>query len=102
MAAVLRILAVGVLALATAPVWAVTDCSRPKTSIDWLLCSNDKAALADNIMAAAFRDAFRRTDDKDALIQDQERWKREVRDACNDIPCLMRAFQDRTSELETW
>lgn len=81
---------------------AVTDCSRPKTSIDWLLCSNDKAALADNMMAAAFRDAFRRTEDKDALIQDQERWKHEVRDACNDIPCLTRAYQDRTSELETW
>lgn len=101
MRAVLRIV-LGAFALAALQAEAVTDCSRPKTSIDWLLCSNDKAAMADNIMAAAFRDAFRRTEDKDALIQDQERWKHEVRDACNDIPCLMRAYQDRTSELETW
>ncbi|HZR01866.1 MAG TPA: lysozyme inhibitor LprI family protein [Burkholderiales bacterium] len=90
-------------ALLAGPATAATDCSRPnKSSIDMMLCSNDKLALADNIMARAFRDAFNRTERREALIEDQERWRKTVRDACKDVPCLMRAYQDRTSELDTW
>lgn len=91
-----------VLTLAAAQSPAAIDCSRPKSGVDWLLCSNDRVALADQIMAIAFRDAFHRAEDKDALMQDQEHWRRTVRDACNDVPCLIRVYQDRTSELETW
>jgi uncharacterized protein len=84
------------------PATAVTDCSRPKTNIDRLMCSSDKLAVAEQIMAVAFRDAFYRTSDRDALIQEQEQWRKNVRDACNDVPCLLEAFQRRTSELETY
>jgi len=82
---------------------AATDCGKlRKTNIEMLLCSNERLARADNLMALAFRDAFRRTEDPEALRSDQQRWTREVRDACNDVPCLMRAFEDRASELQTW
>lgn len=67
-----------------------------------LLCSNDRVARADALMAAAFRDAFNRTDRREALIQDQERWRQAVRDQCLDVPCLLRVYEDRASELETW
>lgn len=85
---------------ASAP--AITDCSKPRDKIDWLLCSNDRLAAADQRMAVAFRDAFNRTADRDALIDDQARWRKTVRDACNDVPCLLKAYQDRTSALETY
>lgn len=82
---------------------AVTDCGKPrKTNIEMLLCSNERLARADNLMALAFRDAFRRTEDPEALRSDQQRWTREVRDACNDVPCLMRVLEDRASALQTW
>ena len=81
---------------------AVTDCSKATTNIDRLLCSSDKLAVADQMMAAAFRDAFYRTRDRDALIKEQELWRKNVRDACNDVPCLLEAYQRRTSELETY
>lgn len=67
-----------------------------------ILCSNDRVARADGLMAAAFRDAFNRTDRRETLIQEQKRWRKEVRDRCVDVPCLLRAYEDRTSELETW
>ena len=66
------------------------------------MCSSDKVALADQLMAMAFRDAFYRTQDKDALIKEQEEWRKNVRDACNDVPCLLEAYERRTSELETY
>ncbi|HEY7760123.1 MAG TPA: hypothetical protein VIA64_11970 [Burkholderiales bacterium] len=97
-----RIVLACVLSLAAGQSPAAIDCSRPKSGVDWLLCSNDKVALADHIMAIAFRAAFYRAEDKEALVEDQERWRRTVRDACNDVPCLIRVYQDRTSELETW
>jgi uncharacterized protein len=89
--------------LATVPAGAAINCSKPnKSGVEWLICSNDRVAAADQLMSAAFRDAFRRAPDKDALIKEQEDWRRNVRDACNDVPCLLRAFQQRTSELETY
>jgi uncharacterized protein len=88
--------------LSASPLFAATDCSRARTNVERLLCSSDRLAAADNLMAVAFRDAFHRTDRREDLIADQERWRKTVRDACNDVPCLVRAYEDRTSELETW
>ena len=83
--------------------YAVPDCSKPnKTKTDWLLCSSDKAAVADQLMAAAFRDAFNRVKDQAALLKEQEEWNRDVRDACNDVPCLVKAYRDRANALETY
>ncbi len=94
------------LAVALSPwaleVVAVTDCSKAKTNIDRLMCSNDKVGVADQLMAMAFRSAFYRAQDKDALIKEQEEWRKNVRDACNDVPCLLEAYERRTSELETY
>jgi uncharacterized protein len=84
------------------PVAAITDCSKAKTNIDRLMCSSDKVAVADQIMAEAFRGAYYRTHGKEALVKEQEEWRKNVRDACNDVPCLLDAYQRRTSELETY
>jgi uncharacterized protein len=96
------LLSIALWAWAPAPATAVTDCSRPASNIDRLLCSSDRLAAADQIMAMAFRDAFYRAQDRDALIKEQEQWRKNVRDACNDVPCLLEAYQRRTSELETY
>jgi len=97
-----RVIAV-LLVAGAQPALAVTDCSRAKTGVERLLCSNDRVALADHVMARAFRDALNRSSERrEELIEDQERWRKSVRDACPDVPCLMRVYEDRTSELETW
>jgi uncharacterized protein len=70
--------------------------------VEWLICSNDRVSAADEVMSMAFRDAMHRVQDKEALIKEQEQWRKNVRDACNDVPCLLRVFQQRTSELETY
>jgi uncharacterized protein len=93
----------GVIAVSWTPsAAAIADCSKPRTGVERLLCSNDRLAVADEKMALAFRDAFNRAKDKDALIKEQDDWRKDVRDACNDVPCLLDAYQRRTSELETY
>jgi uncharacterized protein len=84
------------------PAHAIVDCSKPKSNVERLLCTSDRLAIAEQLMAVAFRDAFYRTADKDALVKDQEHWRETVRDACNDVPCLLEAYQRRTLELETY
>jgi uncharacterized protein len=89
--------------LASACAWGAVNCYKPnKTGVEWLICTNDRVSVAEELMSMAFRDAFNRTRDKEALIQEQELWRKNVRDACNDVPCLLRAFERRTSELETY
>jgi uncharacterized protein len=96
------LLFVPVLAIA-APAWGAINCSKPnKTGVEMLICSNDRVAAADELMASAFRDAFLRSRDKEALVKEQDEWRKSVRDACNDVPCLLRAFEQRTSELQTY
>jgi uncharacterized protein len=84
------------------PCAAVTDCSKPKTKVDWMLCSNDRAAMEEQRMALAFRQAVNRTEDRRKLLDEQKDWNEHVRDACNEIACLLKAYQERTQELETY
>jgi len=81
---------------------ALTDCSKPKTKIDWMLCSNERATVEEQRMALAFRDAMNRTEDRHKLLEEQTRWGEQVRDACNEIACLVKAYQERALELESY
>jgi uncharacterized protein len=82
--------------------WAVVDCSKPKTKVEWMLCSNDKAALEEERMALEFRAALNRTDRREALLREQREWNVNVRDLCNEVACLVKAYRDRASELQTY
>ena len=79
------------------------DCSKPKSNTERLICSNDRVGQAHELMAAAFLFAFRRApadDIRDRLRREQREWEVTVRDPCGDVPCLLRAYQDRTLDLQ--
>jgi uncharacterized protein len=85
-----------------APAKAAIDCSKATSNADRLVCSNDRLAVADERMALAFRNAIRRGVDRDKLISTQRQWQTNVRDACNDVACLMRAYEDRAADLDNF
>jgi len=82
------------------PAAAALDCSRARSNAEKMLCSNSRLALAEERMAYAFRDAIRHGADPSALMQSQRRWTTEIRDACNEVECMLKAYEDRTAELE--
>ena len=91
----------GLTGLATAA--AAQDCSKPKSNTERLICSNDRVGQAHELMAAAFLFAFRRApadDIRDRIRREQREWEVTVRDPCGDVPCLLRAYQDRTLDLQ--
>ena len=81
------------------PAAAAVDCSRARSNAEKMLCSNGRLSLAEERMAYAFREAIRRGADPSALMQSQRRWTTEIRDACNEVECMLKAFEDRTAEL---
>lgn len=98
-----RLLCATVLFGVCASALAAVDCSRPKTTVERFLCTNDRVSEANQQMAFAFLNAYRRVgnDEKRAVMREQQReWEAQVRDVCQDVPCLMRAYYDRTLELD--
>jgi uncharacterized protein len=79
---------------------AAQDCSRAKTNVEKLLCSNPRLAEADERLAFAFRGAIRRGADPKALMEAQGVWIREARDVCNDVECMLKAYEERISDLD--
>jgi uncharacterized protein len=81
---------------------AAIDCGRAKTNIDKLICSSSRLTVAENMMAFSYREAMRRGVDPYDLRRTQQQWRQKVRDACNDVPCLMKAFDERGAELDNY
>jgi uncharacterized protein len=79
------------------------DCSRPATSTERLICSNDRVSEADQRMAFSFFLAYRRALDgatKEQIRLAQREWETTVRDGCTDVPCLLRVYEERTLDLD--
>ena len=93
-------LAIALVVANPAPVLAALDCSRAKSNTEKLLCSNPRLAEADERMARAFRGAIHRGADPKTLMETQRVWIDDARDVCNDVECMLRAYEERISDLD--
>ena len=82
--------------------WPAIDCSRAKTNADLMICSNSKLAAAQEYMAWSFRQALRRGVNQDLLRDSQRAWYEKERNVCNDTSCLLKAFEERSAELDSY
>jgi uncharacterized protein len=97
------ILCAGLAALLADGAAQAMDCSRPATTTERLICSNDRVSEADQRMAFAFFLAYRRAPDgvrKEQIRLAQREWETTVRDGCTDVPCLLRVYDERTLDLD--
>ncbi|KPK26818.1 MAG: hypothetical protein AMJ66_11535 [Betaproteobacteria bacterium SG8_40] len=81
---------------------AAVDCSRAKSNVDKLVCSSSVLGVAEEEMARSYRSAMRRGVDLRELQRTHIEWYEQVRNACNDVPCLLKAFDDRSAELDNY
>jgi len=88
--------------LVSGAAWAAIDCSRAKTNADLMICSNSRLAAAQEEMAWTFRQALRRGVDQNLLRESQRSWYENERNGCNDAPCLLKAFEERSAELANY
>jgi len=97
----LVVLAITLALAVPAPVLSALDCSRAKSNAEKLLCSNSRLAYADERMALAFRGAIHRGADPRMLVEAQRAWIRDARDVCNDVECMLNAYEERISDLDS-
>jgi len=88
--------------LVSSAAFGAIDCSRAQNNVDKLICSSSRASSAENQMAWSYREAMRRGVDPHMLRRTQSEWQTQVRDACNDVPCLLKAFDERGAELDNY
>lgn len=80
--------------------WAPSfDCTKVSNGPERLICSNKELAEADVQLDQIFRSALRRSPDKKALKQEQAAWLKNERNACSDAGSMLRAYQQRISQL---
>ncbi|HEY9162843.1 MAG TPA: hypothetical protein VIS94_17335 [Desulfomonilia bacterium] len=78
------------------------NCERASSSIEKMICGNPDLSLMDESMTAAYKKAVAGASDSAPLSADQKLWLKNTRNACRDVSCLKKAYQERTAELNKW
>ena len=60
-----------------------------------------RLAEADERLAFAFRSAIHRGADPKELMEAQRVWIQEARDICNEVECMLKAYEERISDLDS-
>ncbi len=92
-----------VLALFAGTAGAAQDCSKPKSNVERLICSNDRVSEANERLAFAFFMVYRRAMNdelRESIRREQRDWETGVRDVCGDVSCLLRVYEERTLYLD--
>lgn len=75
------------------------DCAKATAPIEKLICSDATTSQLDADLAGAYKAAMEKTENKDALKQQQRKWLKEKRNACKDAACLNQAYQSRIATI---
>ena len=75
------------------------DCTKASTNAEHLICSNADLVAADVEMVQIYKNVLNKTIDKNTLKQEQKQWRKNQRDACNDVACMLKVYKDHTNQL---
>jgi uncharacterized protein YecT (DUF1311 family) len=75
------------------------DCAKVSTGSERLVCSSKELSEADVKLAVAYKAATNISADKDSLRSAQNAWRKNERDACSDVQCMLGAYQNRLAQL---
>ncbi|QGL96424.1 hypothetical protein FEO90_06375 [Stenotrophomonas maltophilia] len=75
------------------------DCGNASSAVEQMICADPDLARLDKQTAEAFGVVRARSMDPGAVTASQGRWRRTVRDVCDDEACIQQAYQARLAEL---
>ncbi len=80
--------------------WAPSfDCSKVSTGSERLICSSKELSEADIKLAVAYKVASNISVDMDSLKSAQNAWRKNERDVCSEVQCMLSAYQTRLEQL---
>lgn len=77
------------------------DCVAATTWTERTICSDARLAEQDVALTRVYLSWRQLSPSTAAAREDQATWRRNVRDACTDVACLMAAYAERTEDLRT-
>lgn len=84
----------------TAMTWTPSfDCAKASTGPERLICSNKELSEVDVKLAQTYKLAANTSSDKESLRNAQNAWRKNERDACSDVNCMLAAYQNRIGQL---
>lgn len=87
------------LIISTAVSWATSfDCMKASTQSERLICSDPYLGGLDEELAAAYRKAYKETDDRSKLKTEQVAWLK-FRDTCETSLCIKELYETRIREI---
>ena len=89
------------LAFNTASFAAGFDCGKAATPVEKMICSDPQVSELDSLLAKAYKKALSSAPKPELLRTEQRTWLSSRRDACQDVDCLKKAYNDRLAELKT-
>lgn len=75
------------------------DCSKAKTNVEKIICSDKKLSVMDENLSKAFKEAIANSKDKNQLKNEQFIWLKKRND-CKDSGCLYDAYNLQLKHLE--
>ena len=80
--------------------WAPSfDCTKVSNGAERLICSNKVLSEADVYLSQIYHAALKSSQNKEVLRREQNAWRKNERDACADVLCMAKAYQQRISQL---
>jgi uncharacterized protein len=76
------------------------DCSKASTDAEKLICSDQNLSALDGRLTEAWRQALKKSSDKETLRKAQQEWIKTGRDVCPDVPCMQKAYEERIAVLQ--
>ncbi len=78
------------------------DCAKASTKIENAICASPRLSLLDEDLGKLYQEALKRSpESQQAQIRDeQRRWLRETRNACQDEKCMRRVYAERLEAFE--
>lgn len=96
-------LSLALLLLTTNLAWSASfDCTKAVTISEKMICANKELSISDEKMAQIYNKALGVSPDPQNLKKQQKSWIKLIRDVCLDISCMLKAYEKRMSELDSY
>lgn len=75
------------------------DCKKAKSKSEKLICGSKELSEADALLNSTYKNVLAKVGDTAAIKKDQINWAKTVRDTCDDVASMLKAYEERIKLL---
>lgn len=90
------LLSIATIAFADGPAF---NCAKASSRVEKMICADPTLSSADSVNVDMYKEALQTTDSPNRIQQEQRQWLK-VRNACQTIDCIAKAYDTRYNQLQ--